>query len=75
MLAFKTLKTTRLGYHLPPELKTIKGSKLCAVAYLKQYIELAAPFRNTGTNQLLLSLVQQHKPISTTNLQGGVYMQ
>ena len=29
---------------------------------------MTAPFRNTGTKQLLLSFVQLHKPISTTTL-------
>ena len=29
---------------------------------------MTAPFRNTGTNQLLLSFVQPHKPISTITL-------
>ena len=53
----ETLKTTRPGHHLPPiELKTFKDSELCVVAHLKQYIKMTAPFRNIGTNQLLLSL-------------------
>ena len=29
---------------------------------------MTAPFRNGGTNQLLLSFIQRHKPISITNL-------
>ena len=29
---------------------------------------MTEPFKNTGTKQLLLSFVQRHKPISTTNL-------
>ena len=29
---------------------------------------MTAPFRNVGSNQLLLSFVQPHKPISTTTL-------
>ena len=29
---------------------------------------MTASFRNAGTNQLLLSFVQQHKPISTSTL-------
>ena len=29
---------------------------------------MTAPFRNAGTNQLLLNFVQPHKPISTTTL-------
>ena len=65
----ETLKTTRLRHHLLPiELKTFKDSELCVVAHLKQYIKMTAPFRNIGTNQLLLSFVQPHKPISTTTL-------
>ena len=65
----ETLKTTRSGHHLPPiELKTFKDSELCVVAHLKQYIKMTAPFRNGGTNQLLLSFIQLHKPISITNL-------
>ena len=65
----ETLKITRPGHHLPPiELKTFKEIELCVVAHLKQYIKMTAPFRNTGTNQLLLSVVQPHKPISTTTL-------
>ena len=65
----ETLKTTRPGHHVPPiELKTFKNSELCVVAHLKQYIKMAAPFRNSGTNQLLLSCVQPHKPMSTTTL-------
>ena len=53
----ETLKATRPGHHLPPiELKTFKDSELCVVAHLKQYIKMTAPFRNIGTNQLLLSL-------------------
>ena len=65
----ETLKTARPGHDLPPiELKTIKGSELCVVAHLKQYIKMTAPFRNADTNQLLLSFVQPHKPISTATL-------
>ena len=65
----ETLKTTRSGHHLPPiELKTFKDSELCVVAHLKQYIKMTAPFRNAGTNQLLLNFVQPHKAISTTTL-------
>ena len=65
----ETLKTTRPGHLLPPiELKTFKDSELCVGAHLKQYIKMTASFRNTGTNQLLLSFVQPHKPISTTTL-------
>ena len=65
----ETLKTTRPGHHLPPiELKTFKDNELHVVAHLKQYIEMTAPFRNTGTNKLLLSFVQSHKPVSTTTL-------
>ena len=65
----ETLKTTRPGHHLLPiELKTFKDSELCVVAHLKQYIKMTAPFRNTGTSQLLLSFVQPHKAISTTTL-------
>ena len=65
----ETFKTTRPGYHLPPiELKTFKDSELCVVAHLKQYIKMTAPFRNASTNQLLLSFLQPHKPISTTTL-------
>ena len=69
LLVPETLKTTRSGHHLPPmELKTFKDSELCVVAHLKQYVKMTAPFRNTGANQLLLSFVQPHKPISTTTL-------
>ena len=65
----ETLKATRPGHHLPPiELKTFKDSELWVVAHLKQYIKMTAPFRNTGTNQLLLSFVQPYKPIPTTTL-------
>ena len=54
----ETLKTTRPGHHLPPiELKTFKDSELCVVAHLKQYIKMTAIFRNTCTNQLLLTFV------------------
>ena len=31
---------------------------------------MLAPFRNTGTNQLVLSFAQPHKPISTTTFSG-----
>ena len=63
----ETLKTTRLGHQLPPiELKTFKDIELFVVDHVKQYIKTTAPFRNTGTNQVLLSFVQPHKPISTT---------
>ena len=63
----ETLKTTRTGHHLPPiELKIFKDIELCVIAHLKQYIQMTATFRNTGTNQLLLSFVQRHKLISTT---------
>ena len=65
----ETLKTTRPGHHLPPtELKTFKDSELCVVVHLKHYIKMTASFRNAGTNQLLLSFVQPHKPISTSTL-------
>ena len=65
----ETLKTTMPGYHLPPiELKTFKDSGLCVVAHLKQYIKMIASFRNAGTNQLPLSFVQPHKPISNSTL-------
>ena len=65
----ETLKTTRQSHHLTPiKLKEYKYSELCVVAHLKQHIKMTAPFRNTGTNQLLLSFVQPHKPISTTTL-------
>ena len=65
----ETLKTTRSGYHLPlTELKTFKDSELFVIAHLKQYIKMTAPFRSTGTKQLLLSFIQPHKPISTTTL-------
>ena len=64
----ETLKT-RPGHHLPPiELETFKDSEPFVVAHLKQYIKMTAPSRNTGTNQLFLSYVQPHKPISTTTL-------
>ena len=29
---------------------------------------MTVPFRNTGTNQSILSFVQPHKPVSTTTL-------
>ena len=65
----ETLKSTTPGHHLLPiELKTFKDSELCVVAHLKQYIKMTASFRNAGTNQLLLSFVQPHKPISTSTL-------
>ena len=64
----ETLKT-RPGHHLPSiELETFKDSEPFVVAHLKQYIKMTAPSRNTGTNQLFLSYVQPHKPISTTTL-------
>ena len=37
-------------------------------AHLKQHIKMTVSFRNAGTNQLLLSFVQPHKPISITPL-------
>ena len=65
----ETFKTTRPGYHLPSiELKTFKDSELCVVVHLKQYIKMTAPFRNAGANQLLLSFLRPHKPISATTL-------
>ena len=65
----ETLKTTRPGHHLPPiELKTFKDCELCVVAHLKQYMKMRASFRNASTNQLLLSFVQPHKPVSTSTL-------
>ena len=67
LLVPETLETTTADHHLPSiELKTIKDSELCVVAHLQQYIKMTAPFRNTGTHQLLLSFVQPHKQISTT---------
>ena len=72
LFLLETLKTTRPGHQLPPmQLKIFKGIELCEVAHLKQCIKTTAPFRNTGTEQLLLSFVQPHKPISTAT-QGGV---
>ena len=69
LLVPETFKTTRPGYHLPPiELKTFKDSELFAVAHLKQYIKMTAPFGNAGTNQLGLSFLRPHKPISATTL-------
>ena len=47
---------------------TPTDTELGVVAHLKQYIKMTEPLINTGTNQLLLSLVQSHKPISTTTL-------
>ena len=65
----ETLKTTRPSHHLPPiEPKILKNIELCVVAYLKQDIKMTAPFRNTGTNQLLLSFAHPHKPILTATL-------
>ena len=65
----ESLKTTRPGHHIPPiELKTFEDSELCVVAHLKQHIKMTAPFTNIGTDQLLLSFVQPHKPVSTTTL-------
>ena len=65
----ETLKTTRPSHHLPPiEPKILKNIELCVVAYLKQDIKMTAPFRNTGTKQLLLSFAHPHKPILTTTL-------
>ena len=68
LLVPESLKTTRPGHLSPIALKTFKNSELCVVAHLKQYIKMAAPFRNSGTSQSLLSCVQPHKPISTTTL-------
>ena len=67
-----TLKTTRSGHHLPPiEVKIFKNIELCVVAHLNQYIKMTATFRNTGTNQLLLSfdIRQSQQHLS----QGGVW--
>ena len=65
----ETLKTTRPRHHIPPiELKAFKDSEHGVVPHRKQYIIMTAPFRNTGTKQLKLSFVQQHKPISITIL-------
>ena len=65
----ETLKATRPGHHLPPiELNAFKYSEISVVAHLKQHIKMTAPFRNTGTNQLLQSFVQSHKSIPTTTL-------
>ena len=65
----KTLKTTGSVHHLPTiELNTFKDIELCVVTHLRQYIKMTATFRNTGTNHLLLSFLQPHKPISTTTL-------
>ena len=65
LLVPEALKTTRMFHHLPPiELQTFKDSELCVVAYLKQYIKMTAPFRNTGTNQLLLRLNQSQPQLS-----------
>ena len=68
----ETLKTARPGHHLPPiELKIFKNIELCVVAHLNQYIKMTATFRNTGTNQLLLSfdIRQSQQHLS----QGGVW--
>ena len=55
----QNLKTTQPGHHLSSvELKTFKDSGLCVVAHLKQYFKMTEPFRNTGTNQLLMRFVQ-----------------
>ena len=55
----QNLKTTGPGHHLSPmELKKFKDSGLCVVADLKQYFKMTEPFRHTGTNQLLMTLVQ-----------------
>ena len=73
LLVPETLKTTRPGHHLPlTELKTFKDSELCVIARLKQYIKMAAPFRNTGTKQLLLSFVQHINQSRPQLSQGGV---
>ena len=62
----ETLTTTRPGHHVPPiELNNFKDIELCVEAYLKRLIKMTAPFRNAGTNQLLLSFVQPHTPVST----------
>ena len=54
----ETLNTIRLDHHLPPmELNTFQDIKISVVAHLLQYIKMIAAFRNTGTNQLLLSFV------------------
>ena len=56
----ETLKTTMSGHQLPPiEQKTFKDIELCVVAHPKQYIKLAAPFRNP----LSLRFVQPYKAI------------
>ena len=67
-----TLNTTRQGHRLPPiELKTSKNIEFCVLAHLKLYSKMTASFRNTGANQLLLSFIQSHKPVSTTTLWRG----
>ena len=59
----------QVSHHLPLiEFKTFKDSEFCVVAQLKHYIKMTAPFRNADTDQLLLSFVQPHKPVSTTTL-------
>ena len=68
LLVPESLKTTRPGHLSPIALKTFKNSELCVVAHLKQYIKVTAPFRNTGTNQLLLSFAQLHKTILISTL-------
>ena len=70
LLAPETVKTTRPGHYYPPiELKTFKDNELCVVvAHVKKYIKMTALFRNTGTNQLLLSFLRPHKLLSTITL-------
>ena len=53
----ESLKTITPGDHLLPiELNIFKDIDICVVVHLKQYIKMTVPFRNAGTNQLLLSL-------------------
>ena len=69
LLVSEALKTNRPSHHLSPiELEIFKDIKLCAVAHLKQFIKMAAPFKNNGRTQLLLNFVQPHEPVSTTTL-------
>ena len=69
----ETLKTTRLGHHLPPvELKTFKDSELCVVAHLKQYIKMTAPFRNAGINHYYWALYNHINQSGPQLSQGGV---
>ena len=50
-LSLDSIKISGVVRNRTIEQKTLKDIELCVVAYLKQYIKITAPLRNTGTNQ------------------------